>query len=92
MRSHICSSLTGPASVKGGSKFEVKWTGPDGPQDYVTIVPAGSAPGTYASYAYTTNGSPVTITADTAPGAYEIWYASDRVKGVVFASSPITVT
>ena len=85
-------TLDAPASVKGGSKFEVKWTGPNGPQDYITIVPAGSAPGTYASYAYTTNGSPVTITADTTPGAYEIWYASDRVKGVVFGSIPITVT
>ncbi len=84
-------TLDAPASVKGGSKFEVKWTGPNGPQDYITIVPAGSAPGTYFSYAYTSNGSPVTITADTTPGAYEIWYASDRVKGV-FASIPITVT
>ena len=85
-------TLEAPASVKGGSKFEVKWTGPNGPSDYITIVPAGSPPGTYASYAYTANGSPVTITADAAPGAYEIWYASDRVQGVVFASIPITVT
>ncbi len=83
-------TLKAPAVVTVGSTFEVTWTGPDGPQDYITIVPAGSPEGTYLSYAYTASGSPVTITAPDSPGSYEIWYASDRVKGT-FKSIPIVV-
>jgi Ca-activated chloride channel family protein len=68
----------------------VTWTGPDGPGDYVTVVPAGSPEGTYLFYAYTANGSPATLTAPETPGNYEIWYASDRVEGT-FKSIPIAV-
>jgi Ca-activated chloride channel family protein len=84
-------TLQAPASVKAGADFSVTWTGPDGPSDYITIVLAGSAPGTYNDYAYTSGGSPLTITAPDAPGSYEIWYASDRVKNLVFKSIPIIV-
>ena len=83
-------TLDAPDSVAPGADFQVTWTGPNGPSDYITIVPAGSKAGTYASYAYTASGNPVTITAPTTPGAYEIWYASDRVAGT-FAKTPIQV-
>lgn len=86
------ASVKGPSSVQHGAQFDVTWTGPDGPGDYITIVPAGSPPGTYLSYVYTNTGSPVTLTAPDNPGAYEIWYASDRVLNVVFAKANITVT
>jgi Ca-activated chloride channel family protein len=83
-------TLDAPAEVDAGSTFEVTWTGPDGPSDYITIVPAGSPDGTYLSYAYTASGNPARITAPTEPGAYEIWYASDRVDGT-FGRRPIIV-
>jgi Ca-activated chloride channel family protein len=83
-------TLTAPADVARNATFQVAWTGPDGPRDYITIVPAGSVEGAYASYAYTSTGSPVTLTAPAAPGNYEIWYASDRTKGT-FKSIPIVV-
>lgn len=86
------ASVKGPSSVQHGAQFEVTWTGPDGPSDYITIVPAGSPPGTYLSYVYTNTGSPVTLTAPDNPGQYEIWYASDRVQNVVFAKADIAVT
>ena len=41
-------------------------------------------------YAYTTAGSPAELTAPEERGAYEIWYASDRVAGT-FESIPIIV-
>lgn len=85
-------TLSAPSQVQHGAKFDVAWKGPNGPQDYVTIVPVGSPPGTYASYVYTVNGTPVTLTAPDTPGSYEIWYASDRVRNIVFGKSPITVT
>ncbi|MEO8272486.1 MAG: hypothetical protein ABI620_00290 [Chloroflexota bacterium] len=84
-------TLEAPKEVAKGAQFQVTWTGPDGPSDYITIVPAGAAPGTYLSYAYTSAGSPATIVADTA-GDYEIWYASDRVKDRVFQRVSIKVT
>jgi Ca-activated chloride channel family protein len=83
-------TLDAPAEVAAGAAFEVTWTGPDGPTDYITIVPAGSPEGTYLSYAYTSSGSPARLTAPSEPGAYEIWYASDRVDGT-FATRPIVV-
>lgn len=84
-------TMSAPASVARNSTFQVAWTGPNGPQDYLTIVPAGSPVGTYASYAYVQNGSPVTLTAPDKAGNYEIWYASDRVDGT-FAKITIKVT
>ena len=83
-------TLQAPAEVAKGSTFSVTWTGPDGPSDYITIVPAGSAVGAYTDYAYTAQGSPASLTAPAQPGSYEIWYASDRVSGT-FKSIPITV-
>jgi Ca-activated chloride channel homolog len=83
-------TLAAPPVVAPNSTFQVTWTGPNGPSDYITIVAAGSVEGSYTSYAYTSTGSPVTITAPATPGNYEIWYASDRVKGT-FKSIPIVV-
>jgi Ca-activated chloride channel homolog len=85
-------TLDAPDTVAHGSTFQVAWTGPNGPSDYITIVPAGSAPGTYLSYAYTNSGSPASLIAPDAAGKYEIWYASDRVKNVVFATINIVVS
>ncbi len=84
------ASLDAPDEVEAGADFEVEWTGPDGPQDYITIVPAGSPDGTYLDYAYTAEGSPITLTAPNEPGNYEIWYASDREDGT-FARFDIVV-
>lgn len=84
-------TLDAPERVEHGATFRVDWTGPNGPSDYLTIVPAGSPEGTYLSYAYTAAGSPATLMAPDAPGSYEIWYASDRVRGT-FASIDIEVT
>jgi Ca-activated chloride channel family protein len=83
-------TLKAPASVQHAAKFQVAWTGPDGPSDYITIAPVGSPAGTYLNYAYTRSGSPVTLTAPDTAGKYEIRYQSDRVDGT-FASTPIEV-
>ena len=48
--------------------------------DYITIVLAGSAPGTYGDYQYTQNfvGKAITLHAPATAGSYEIRYQSDR--------------
>ena len=82
--------LEAPASVAAGSTFEVRWSGPGNDQDWITIVKVEAKDGAYLSYGYARDGSPTTLTAPDEPGAYEIRYASDRVRGT-FARRPIRV-
>jgi Ca-activated chloride channel family protein len=86
-------TLDAPTQVAKGAAFDITWTGPNGPQDYITIVLAGSAPGTFGDYQYTQNfvGKKITLHAPATAGSYEIRYQSDRVKDIVFGSRPITV-
>ncbi|MEM9621629.1 MAG: VWA domain-containing protein [Pseudomonadota bacterium] len=83
--------LDAPASVRGGSAFEVQWQGPNGNRDYLTVVPASAPAGQYTSYDYTNRGSPVRLHAPVTPGAFEVRYQSDREPGV-FARLKIDVT
>ena len=83
-------TINAPATTAAGSPFEVAWTGPNAAGDYITIVPAGAAPGAYLDYVYTSEGSPLTLTAPDETGAYEVRYQSDNEPGV-FASQPVTV-
>ncbi len=83
--------LEAPAEVEAGASFQVRWQGPDGHQDYVTIVTAGAKPGAYLDYKYTRAGSSLTLKAPEESGAYEVRYQSDREKNVIFASRPIRV-
>jgi len=84
-------TLDAPASADAGSRIEVRWTGPDGPQDYLTIVPKGAADGDYGPYTYTSDGSPSTLDVPPDPGDYEIRYQSDRTEIGVLARRPLTV-
>lgn len=84
-------TLDAPEEVAAAATFEVTWTGPDGPSDYITIVAAGAPVGAYLDYGYTAEGSTITLTAPAEPGDYEIRYASDRVGSFTFASIPIVV-
>jgi Ca-activated chloride channel family protein len=85
------ASLDAPAEVAAGTSFQVSWTGPNGPGDYITIVATGAPPGTYLSYANTSNGSPATLTAPTAPGSYELRYVVERAGVTTLATRPIEV-
>ncbi len=85
------ATIDGPDEVAAGEQFDVEWTGPDGPGDYITIVPEGAEPRTYLSYFGTSVGSPGTLTAPEDPGEYELWYVTATQYGI-FARTPITVT
>jgi Ca-activated chloride channel homolog len=84
------ASLEAPAEVGAGGQFAVDWSGPDNDRDYLTIVPEGAREGSYESYQYTRDGSPVTLTAPDEPGAYEVRYVTGQ-GGNTLASAPITV-
>lgn len=84
------ATLTAPAEVAAGAAFEVAWTGPGNPGDYVTIVPEGAEEGRYLFYAYTGAGSPATLTAPIAAGAYEVRYVTGQ-NGSTLARRTVTV-
>jgi Ca-activated chloride channel family protein len=84
-------TLDAPDSADAGGQIQVRWTGPDGPQDYLTIVPKGAPEGDYGPYTYTADGSPLTLDVPSDPGAYEIRYQSDRTEIGVLGRRPLTV-
>lgn len=89
--STFVGTIDGPDSVQAGTQFEVTWTGPDGPRDYITIVKAGATQWTNESYFYTTDGPKGTLQAPIDAGAYELWYVSGA-KDTIQLRVPITVT
>lgn len=84
--------IEAPAEVAARTAFEVTWTGPNNPMDYITVVPAGAPEGTYTSYAYTAEGNPVELTAPPEPGLYEVRYTTDQSPNPTLASIEITVS
>lgn len=84
------ASIAGPQEIPAGAQFEVTWTGPDAQNDYVTIVAAGAPQDAYNDYARTRRGSPATLTAPDAVGAYELRYVLNEGRRVL-ASQPVTL-
>lgn len=83
-------SLDGPDSVAGGIEFNVVWTGPGTPGDYITIEPVGATEYQHESYFSATQHSNNMLTAPLTAGPHELWYvAADKT---VMLREPITVT
>lgn len=69
------ATVTAPASVGAGEEFEIQWTGPDNDRDFIGLVKADAAEGTYnGPYDYTRKGSPLKLRAPDAAGDYELRY------------------
>jgi len=68
----------------------VEWVGPNNARDFITIVDVGASAGAYNSYAYTSAGSPATITTIDAAGTYEIRYVSGQ-SNATLATRMITL-
>jgi Ca-activated chloride channel family protein len=84
------ATVDAPDDVAKGAEFQVTWTGPKGPSDYITIVPVGSPPGTYLAYFNASAGSPGSLDAPDEAGDYEIWYVIGQDRSVL-AKAPIRV-
>lgn len=82
-------------SAPAGSTVAVKWKGPNGPGDYITIVGAGAPANAYLDYKPTSDGrapvNPVSLVLPAKPGAYEIRYVLGNPRRVL-ASVPFVVT
>ncbi|AZI41975.1 VWA domain-containing protein [Deinococcus psychrotolerans] len=69
--------LSAPSSAKAGSTIEVKWTGPNNPRDYVTVVKKGEREGQYSGKsALTRDGNPLKLKLPDQPGTYELRYSN----------------
>lgn len=86
----ITASVSAPAQVSAGGKFAVQWQGPNNPQDFITIVPAGAPEKKFDRYEYTREGNPVQLQAPDQPGQYEVRYLTGQTYATV-ASTKITV-
>lgn len=85
------ATLEAPAQVAAGVAFQVRWTGPDNPGDYVTIVEAGADAYRYENYSETRHGNPLELTAPMEPGERELRYVAVRSK-TMLGRAKITVT
>ncbi|MFC4452665.1 VWA domain-containing protein [Deinococcus sonorensis] len=85
----VAATLDAPASALAGSALKVGWTGPNNPEDFVTVVPVGADPGAYLGYFYTRDGNPGTVQLPVQPGDYELRYVSANNRVVV--SRPLQV-
>jgi hypothetical protein len=70
----VTAKLEGPASVAAGAELSVRWTGPDNPNDFVSIDRAGAADRDYGPYAYPRSGNPLKLRAPDEAGDYELRY------------------
>jgi len=55
----VSASLEAADSAAAGSAVVVTWQGPGGESDYISLAAPGDAPGDYATYSYTRDGSPL---------------------------------
>jgi hypothetical protein len=87
----VAASVTAAAQIAVGAQLSIKWTGPNNPRDFITIVKAGTPDRQYAAYAYTSSGNPVEIRAPEEAGEYEVRYLTGQ-SNAKLAASKVTVT
>jgi hypothetical protein len=72
------ASLEAAEQAVAGTAFAIKWSGPNNPRDYITIVPKGAREGGSGNYAYTAKGNPLNLLAPIEQGEYELRYATGQ--------------
>jgi hypothetical protein len=70
----VSAALEAPASAPARASVMVKWQGPGNPNDYVILLPVGSANNANGNYAYVRWGPEIKIATPEQPGAYELRY------------------
>jgi Mg-chelatase subunit ChlD len=87
------ATLSAPATVAAGESFTLQWTGPNNSRDFIALVKADAAEGTYSGpYEYTSKDASLTLRAPDAPGAYELRYLMGATPYRTLGRLPVTVT
>jgi Ca-activated chloride channel homolog len=71
-------NLEAPEQSVAGTAVTIVWSGPNNPNDYLTIVPKTTPDGQYGNYVNTTKGSPLVVSAPMRAGEAEIRYMSGQ--------------
>jgi Ca-activated chloride channel family protein len=83
-------TLSAPDEAAAGSAVTITWTGPNNPDDYITVVVSQTPDGEYANYTPTSSGSPLNVIAPKDAGAAELRYMSGQ-GGKVLARRAIRI-
>lgn len=91
------ATLKAPATSVAANRFNVTFTGPGTPQDWVGFAPKGADGLAYVAEsgswrAVSGTSGEVTLRAPSVPGTYELRYVSPGRKAAVLATQPVTVT
>ncbi len=86
----VPARLEAPARVAAGTRFRVRWTGPDAPEDFIDVAPADAPRHRHLDWAYTAQGNPADLAAPFEPGSYEVRYISGEDLEVL-ARRPLKV-
>ena len=70
----VLATLEGPAEVSAGEELDVTWTGPAGPQDYLSIAEPGAENEAYLEWALTGEGNPLRLRVPRRTGDFELRY------------------
>ncbi|MEQ8432055.1 MAG: VWA domain-containing protein [Roseovarius sp.] len=84
-------TVDAPDTALTGEKFMVSWTGTVNNQDYVTIVPAGTAEGEFGNYITVRDRTENQLQAPAETGMYEVRYVL-REGGKTLATDMIEIT
>lgn len=86
------ATLAAPDAVAAGEAVTIRYTGPRGDGDFVTIVEPDAEPGHYEGW-FGAGGEEGEITAPAKPGSYEIRYVTSApgIENPVIARRPLTV-
>ncbi|WP_210410486.1 VWA domain-containing protein [Oceanicola sp. D3] len=83
------ATLDAAATAAAGDTIPVRWTGPEGKNDTITVGIPGN--GNQINYTYIRDGSPLDLQMPPEPGTYELRYIL-RDGNKVLATRPIEVT
>ena len=87
----VLATLKAPAELGPGEEFAVVWTGPNDPQDYLSISLPESENETYVDWQPIASGNPLHLRAPLDPGEYELRYVRSS-DGALLAREPLAVT
>ncbi len=76
-------TLDAPASVEAGNDFELKWTGPKLPDNFITMVKPSAAPDAAGQTVTVDEEQELRFTAPSEAGTYELRYVVPSLKRVM---------
>ncbi len=86
----VDAALEAVGTAAAGEDIRVSWTGPDYPNDYISVAEIGEPGNRYVNYTYTREGSDLILQMPPEAGEYEIRYIMNQTHRIL-ATQPITV-